>query len=192
MVNAKFREKRPVLSGLRLRTKFPRMAPRFPRAPSRAEARTPSEPTQSALRRPASRAPMLHDGLPATCRQRHPRRDTPHSQLARCLRGFCVFGRALLCSVVPHATGAPRNWLIKSKLYFHGASYEPGGREFESLRARVHSGHSSIEWVWSAPKPEKVLISLVSGDQQLDGLSMCVTQPIWTDLLFNCSPALGA
>jgi hypothetical protein len=38
--------------------------------------------------------------------------------------------------VVPNATGATRNLLVKSKLNFHGASYEPGGREFESLRAR--------------------------------------------------------
>jgi hypothetical protein len=52
------------------------------------------------------------------------------------LRDICVFGCALLCSVVPNATGATRKLLIKSKLNFHSASYEPGGREFESLRVR--------------------------------------------------------
>jgi hypothetical protein len=43
------------------------------------------------------------------------------------LRDYCVFGCALLCSVVPNATGATRILLIKSKLNFHRASYEPGG-----------------------------------------------------------------
>jgi methylthioribose-1-phosphate isomerase len=47
-----------------------------------------------------------------------------------------MFRCAPLCSVVPSATGATRNLLIKSKLNFHSASYEPGGREFESRRAR--------------------------------------------------------
>jgi hypothetical protein len=36
-----------------------------------------------------------------------------------------VFGRAVLCSVVPNATGATRNLLIKSKLNFRSSPYEP-------------------------------------------------------------------
>ena len=55
---------------------------------------------------------------------------------SRSLRDFCVFRCALLCSVVPNATGATRKLLIKSKLNFQSLRYEPGGREFESLRAR--------------------------------------------------------
>jgi hypothetical protein len=47
------------------------------------------------------------------------------TKLARCLRDFCVFGRAVLCSVVPNATGATRNLLIKSKLNFRSSPYEP-------------------------------------------------------------------
>jgi hypothetical protein len=57
---------------------------------------------------------------------------------------YSEFRCALLCSVVPNATGATRILLTKSMLSFNGASYEPGGREFESLRARqiiqVYSG----------------------------------------------------
>jgi hypothetical protein len=51
------------------------------------------------------------------------------ARLARWLRDFCVFGCALLCSVVPNATRATRSFLRKSKLNFHGVSYEPGGSE---------------------------------------------------------------
>jgi len=58
------------------------------------------------------------------------------SKIARWLWDFCVFGCALLCSVVPNATGATRILLIKSKLNFQSLRYEPGGREFESVRAR--------------------------------------------------------
>ena len=61
---------------------------------------------------------------------------TSRLNLARCLRDFCVFRSALLCSVVPNATDATRILLIKSKLNFQSLRYEPGGREFESLRAR--------------------------------------------------------
>jgi len=57
---------------------------------------------------------------------------------------YSEFRCALLCSVVPNATGATRKLLIKSRLNFQRLRYEPGGREFESLRARqiiqVHSG----------------------------------------------------
>ena len=55
---------------------------------------------------------------------------------SRSLRDFCVFRCALLCSVVPIATGATRILLIKSRLNFQWLRYDPGGREFESLRAR--------------------------------------------------------
>jgi hypothetical protein len=60
-------------------------------------------------------------------------------QIARLLRDFCVFGCALLCSVVLIAMGATRNSLIKSKLNLHGASYEPGDREFVSPGALMNS-----------------------------------------------------
>src|SRR5256885_12571182 len=63
-----------------LRTEVPRTSPRFLHAPSRAAVHTPSGPSLSALRRPAPRASMPHDGPPAKCRQLHPRRDTPHSR----------------------------------------------------------------------------------------------------------------
>ena len=42
---------------------------------------------------------------------------------------FVVLGGA-------NATDATRKMLAKSLLWFHSTSYEPGGREFESLRAR--------------------------------------------------------
>jgi hypothetical protein len=57
-------------------------------------------------------------------------------KLTRWLRDFCVFGCALLCLVVPNATGATRILLIKSRLNFQRSRYALGGREFESLRAR--------------------------------------------------------
>ena len=49
---------------------------------------------------------------------------------ARWLRDFCVFGHALLCSVVPNATGAARIWFIKSMVHKSASNYEPRGREF--------------------------------------------------------------
>jgi hypothetical protein len=52
------------------------------------------------------------------------------------LRDSCVSSSARPCSVVPNATGATRIWLMKSMVQKSESSYEPGGREFESLRAR--------------------------------------------------------
>ena len=69
-------------------------------------------------------------------RRRWPHTGRRSSVLTKWLRDFCVFRSALLCSVVPNATGAARILLIKSKLNFQWLRYEPGGREFESLRAR--------------------------------------------------------
>ena len=43
---------------------------------------------------------------------------------------FCVSG----CGVVPGATGATRNLLVKSKLNFHGASHEPETPALRSAR----------------------------------------------------------
>ena len=65
-----------------------------------------------------------------TCNSYWPRRT------AMWLRDFCVFSCALLCSVVPGATDATRNQVIKSKLYFNGAAHKPGGRDFSALQAR--------------------------------------------------------
>ncbi len=49
----------------------------------------------------------------------------------------------------PHGTkveGGPSNLLINKKTVFGIRTFEPGGREFESLRAR----HFSMAWVTSA------------------------------------------
>jgi hypothetical protein len=52
------------------------------------------------------------------------------------LRDFCGSCCALLCSVVPNATGATQFSRLRSIRYESLVSYEPRGREFESLQAR--------------------------------------------------------
>ena len=52
---------------------------------------------------------------------------------------------AFSCAIVPELEeGGPSKWLKLKNLQHHSRAYEPGGREFESLRARqltrVYSG----------------------------------------------------
>ena len=49
---------------------------------------------------------------------------------------YSEFRCALLCLAGPNAAGAMRILSIKSELNFRLLRYEPGGREFECLRAR--------------------------------------------------------
>jgi hypothetical protein len=50
-----------------------------------------------------------------------------------------AFG-AFSCAFMPVASeGGPANWLKNKELLDHQRAYEPGGREFESLRARQFS-----------------------------------------------------
>jgi hypothetical protein len=65
-------------------------------------------------------------------------------RIARSLRDFCVFGCALLCSVVPNATGATRILVIKSMSNFHGATNQGVGSSNLSGRAIKSKSYATL------------------------------------------------
>ena len=55
---------------------------------------------------------------------------------------------AFWCALVPVSReGGPANWLKDKDLLNHRGAYEPGGREFESLRARQLTSPQSFDAV---------------------------------------------
>jgi hypothetical protein len=78
------------------------------------------------------------------------------SKRGKGIRHFSDIGAARLCAVVHFGQRTPSLGVVKTRTCVYRGGYEPGGREFESLRARQLSPEHEAVTATAAPLPRVI------------------------------------